>query len=374
MAKIIVLGAGMVGRAMAADLSANHRVTSVDINQDNLNLIPDKYRINKIKMDLSAFDEVGKLVSEYDLIIGAVPGFMGFRIVEAVIKAGKNIVDISFFPEDGLLLDELAKVHGVTAIIDCGVAPGMSNLILGYHASRMKVDTFKCYVGGLPFRREFPFQYKAPFSPVDVLEEYTRPARYVENGHVLTKPALSDAEFLQFEEVGTLEAFNSDGLRSILFTIQAPNMIEKTLRYPGHIEYIKVLKDAGFFSNELIRIGTAEISPMQFTSKLLFDKWKLNDDDDEFTIMRIIVEGVEDGKKVNYEYNLFDRRDKDSGFSSMARTTGFTATAAAELVLSGQYDRKGITPPEFIGESEACFNAMLEYLGHRSIKYPVTIS
>ena len=371
MSNILVLGAGMVGRAMAADLSHRHNVTSADISKDNLGRIPERYNIKTIQSDLSDDKALSKLVRDYDLIIGAVPGFTGYRTVETVIKAGKNIVDISFFPEDSLMLDDLAKTNNVTAIVDCGVAPGMSNMILGYHNSRMQVETFKCYVGGLPVKREFPFQYKAPFSPVDVLEEYTRPARYMENGHVIIRPALSDTEFLNFKNVGTLEAFNSDGLRSILKTINVPNMIEKTLRYPGHVEYIRVLKDAGFFESKEINIKGNSVSPLDFTSKILFDKWLLKDDEDEFTIMRIIVEGNENGSPAKYEYNLFDRRDYGTGFSSMSRTTGFTATAAAELVLSGAYDRKGISPPEFIGANEENFDAILVYLAERNIRYEV---
>ena len=120
----------------------------------------------------------------------------------------------------------------VTAIVDFGVAPGIPNLLLGYHQNTMKIDVYKCYVGGLPKKRTMPFQYKAPFSPVDVIEEYTRPARYVVNGEIVVKEALSEPEFLEFDEIGTLEAFNTDGLRSLLFTNDIPNKIEKTLRYP----------------------------------------------------------------------------------------------------------------------------------------------
>ena len=186
------------------------------------------------------------------------------------------MVDISFFPENALGLDELAKENQVTAIVDCGVAPGMSNLILGYHNERMTINNFECLVGGLPLKRVYPFEYKAPFSPIDVLEEYTRPARYVENSHILTKPALSDAELIDFEKVGTLESFNTDGLRSILFTMgHIPNMKEKTLRYPGHISLMQGLIKAGFLKSEPINLKGQSISPLQFTSALLFDQWKL---------------------------------------------------------------------------------------------------
>src|SRR6185503_12264879 len=150
-----------------------------------------------------------------------------------------DVVDISFFPEDALLLDKLAKQKEVTAITDCGVAPGLSNLIIGRYNEEMKIDSFECYVGGLPKERIPPFQYKAPFSPVDVIQEYIRPARLVENGKLVIKPAMSDKEILHFDEAGDLEGFNTDGLRSLVTTMKhIPDMKEKTLRYPGHIDLI----------------------------------------------------------------------------------------------------------------------------------------
>jgi len=381
MNKIVILGAGMVGKAMALDLAQKHDVTSVDVNESALQFL-EAHNIKTIHSDLrnpeniksvilSLSKDVIQSLSKDVLVIGAVPGFMGYNTCKTVIEAGKNIVDISFFPEDCFALDELAKKNNVTAIVDCGVAPGMDNILLGYHNKRMKVSNFECYVGGLPAKREKPFEYKAPFSPVDVLEEYTRPARYVENGFIVTKPALSDAEYLEFENIGTLEAFNSDGLRSLMFTMKIPNMKEKTLRYPGHIEYIKVLRDSGFFSNEKISIKGIEISPMDFTSKLLFKKWKLQPEEEEFTVMRIIIEGEEAGKQVSYVYNLLDRYNKETKTSSMARTTGYTATAAANLLLEGKFSRKGIIPPEYLGEDETAFAYILNYLSERGIYYKI---
>src|SRR5690606_33720977 len=123
--------------------------------------------------DLSDLSVLPQLVAEYDMVVGALPGFMGFEALRQVILAGKNVVDIAFFPEDPFRLDALAKEHGVTAIVDCGVAPGMSNLFAGYHAAQWaEMETFECYVGGLPRVRTWPFEYKAPFSPIDVIEEY----------------------------------------------------------------------------------------------------------------------------------------------------------------------------------------------------------
>jgi len=371
MKKIVVLGAGMVGSAMALDLAKNHNVTSVDRDAAVLNDLSQKSNINTIQADFSDFKKISTIVKKFDFVVGAVPGFLGFKILETVIKAGKDIVDISFFPEDCFLLAQLAKENNVTAVMDCGVAPGMSNLILGYHEKTMKISNFECLVGGLPFVRELPFQYKAPFSPVDVLEEYTRPARYVENGYEVVKPALSDAEFVHFDEVGTLESFNSDGLRSIIRTIKAPNMKEKTLRYPGHIQLIQALKQAGFFSQEEIRINGVNVKPIDFTAKMLFDQWKLKPGEKEFTIMRITVEGKEKGKSKKYVYELFDKTDEATGISSMARTTGYTCTATVNLLLEGKFKKKGVFPPEYLGRENGCLDYIIKYLKERGVVYRI---
>lgn len=368
MKRIAVLGAGMVGRVMALDLAPDFQVTSVDVSPANLAKL-EGTAVQAVQADLSSPAAVRGAIAAADLVIGAVPGAMGFATLREIIAAGKNAVDISFFPEDALALDDEARKAGVTAVVDCGVAPGMDNMILGYHAARMTIQRFACYVGGLPFRREFPFEYKAPFSPADVIEEYTRPARYVENGHVVVKPALSDVEHLDFPEIGTLEAFNSDGLRSLLATMKVPNMIEKTLRYPGHVEHIRALRDSGFFATREIDVRGAKVRPLDVTSAILFKHWHLHEKDDEFTVMRVVVEGTAEGRSRRIQYDLFDRRDRRTGFSSMARTTGFPAAAAARLMLAGRIGPAGVLPPEVLGADEGVFRAVLADLAARGVVY-----
>jgi lysine 6-dehydrogenase len=365
--QIAILGAGMVGRAMAIDLAKNYLVTSFDVSEQSLASLNQKDRsIHTIKTDLSDYTNYRTLLKDFDFVISAVPGFMGYKTLEAVIKAQKNVADISFFPEDALQLDILAKQYNVTAIVDCGVAPGMSNLILGYHNARMKIDSFECMVGGLPKKRIQPFEYKAPFSPIDVLEEYTRPARYIENGNMVTRPALSDAELIDFEKLGTLESFNTDGLRSILFTMpHIPNMKEKTLRYPGHIDIMKGLIKAGFLNTTPINFKGQQIAPLEFTSALLFDQWKLGATEEEFTLMSIVIKG--EGKTIQYE--LYDEYDHSTQTSSMSRTTGYTCTAALNMLANGLFAAKGVFPPELVGNDESCFDFIMEYLKQRGVIY-----
>lgn len=368
MAKILVLGAGMVGSAMAKDLSKDHNVTSLDVSLLNLEKLKD-FEISLLQKNVSELENFSDLTKGFDLVLNALPGFMGYEATSKIIDAKKDVVDISFFPEDCFGLDEKAKNLGVTAIVDFGVAPGIPNMLLGYHNTKMEILDYKCYVGGLPKARTMPFQYKAPFSPADVIEEYTRPARYVRDGKLVTKEALSEAEYLEFEGIGTLEAFNTDGLRSLLFTNSIPNKIEKTLRYPGHIDIIKMLIQTGFFDTKEININGLNISPLDFTSKILFDKWKLMPGEEEFTVMRIIFDGREDGKNVRYEYNLHTEYNKITGISSMAQSTGYAATAAVNLLIKGLYKNPGINPPEYVGKSGNSVDFVLNYMNDRNVKF-----
>jgi saccharopine dehydrogenase-like NADP-dependent oxidoreductase len=368
---IAVLGAGIVGRAIAIDLAKNFSVTSFDVSAANLSILSKKNAVIKtIKADLFQYHQYAEWLSSFNIVVTAVPGFMGYQTLKAVIAAGKNVVDISFFPENALELDTLAKEKNVTAITDCGVAPGMSNFILGRYNVEIKVDAFECYVGGLPKYPKPPFNYKAPFSPVDVIEEYIRPARFVENGQLVTKPALSDRELMDFGKAGKLEAFNTDGLRSLIFTMgHIPDMKEKTLRYPGHIDLIIALQQAGFFNTTALRVNDVSIIPLDFTSKLLVHEWKLGEEEEEFTVMKVIVKG--EGKTITYD--LYDQYDLINKTSSMARTTGYTCTAVVNLITRRMFTEKGVFPPELIGSNQECFDFVLGYLKERGVHWVQTI-
>jgi saccharopine dehydrogenase-like NADP-dependent oxidoreductase len=372
MSKIIVLGAGMVGSAMAIDLSELHDVTITDLNEVRLDYVKQKCNsLQILQLDVCNFLQLKNAIQNFDLVICAVPGFLGFETLKQIILAGKNVVDISFFPENAFDLNELAIQQNVTAIVDCGVAPGMGNIILGYYNEKLKLTDFECLVGGLPKVKKLPFCYKAPFSPIDVIEEYTRPARYVENGNIITREPLTDCEFVEFDKVGTLESFNTDGLRSIIYTMpHINNRKEKTLRYPGHVEYVRVLKESGFFSKDKMMVNGIAISPLDFTSKILFNEWKLGENEEEYTVMRITLKGNnEKGETVEIIYNLFDEYCAKTQTSSMARTTGYTATAVANLCLEGLFVNKGIFPPELVGKHENCFNYIMNYLNERGVFY-----
>jgi len=374
--KIIVLGAGLVGGPMAVDLSreTGFRVSVADIDAGALARLAKTAPVNTFCMDLADPDRVESLVRDYDLVLNAVPGRMGFRTLRAAIAAGKSAVDIAFFPEDSLALDQAAKSKGVTAVVDCGVAPGMSNLLTGYAGHKLdETRSVMIYVGGLPEVRQWPFEYKAVFSPSDVIEEYVRPARIVENGRVVFRPALSDPELVDFPGIGTLEAFNTDGLRTLIRTIRAPFMKEKTLRYPGHIDRMLMLRETGFFSAEEIQVDGVRVRPLDVTSQLLFPKWKLGEGDRDLTVMRIVVEGPKGGALRRITYDLVDHYDQATRTHSMARTTGYTATAVVRMLARGLFNDTGIIVPESIGCRPDCVAFILAELKERGVVYRETV-
>jgi lysine 6-dehydrogenase len=362
--RIVLLGAGRVGVGIARDLASEFDVTVVDASSQNLDRLRNAAELRLSHADVSNDAELKRLVEPADLVVGAMPGPLGFAALRGVLEARKNVVDISFFEEDAFALDELAVANGCIAIVDCGVAPGCSNLLLGLHAAELdEVHRFWCAVGGLPVVREWPFEYKAPFSPVDVIAEYTRPARFRRGGSDVTMPALSEVELLDLPGVGTLEAFNTDGLRTLLRTMPVPDMVEKTMRYPGHAERMRVLRETGFFSDEPIGVaGGGAVRPIDVTGQLLFDAWRFGEGDADLTVMRIIIEGVTGGSGVRHTYDLLDHYDPVTNTPSMTRTTGYTCTAAVRLLAAGLYTRPGITPPELLGGAAGCAAFMLEDL------------
>ncbi len=299
MKKIFQVGAGLVGKTMALDLSKNHELHLGDTNLDLL-------------------------------------------------------IDISFSPENVLSLNDLAIENDVCAVVDAGVAPGIPNFLLGYWNEKIKVNSFDYMVGGLPKNPSPPYNYKAPFSPIDVIEEYTRPARMMINSKVEIKPALSDIEELKIDDVGILEAFNTDGLRSLLTTMShIPNMKEKTLRYPGHALLIQSMIDKNLFDK----------NSFDQTVEKLFSEWKLEKHEPEFTVLDINIYGEQ-----NIHYHLYDEMDMPSKSSSMARTTGYTATATVNMLLNNLWSKKGVSPPEVVGANESCINFLFDYLSSRNVK------
>jgi len=376
MKNAVVLGSGMVGSVMAADLSSDpgFRVRIVDSRPENLARANERChgRAETREADLSDSKSIRAAIADADIVLGALASHLGLNALKTVIEARKPYCDISFMAEDAIDFSSFAEGAGVTAVVDCGVAPGMSNLLAGYAAKVLApCESIEIYVGGLPVERRWPFEYKAGFAPSDVIEEYTRPSRIVEHGTIVVKPALSEPELLDFEGVGTLEAFNTDGLRSLATTLNVPFMKEKTMRYPGHINLMRAMRETGLFSKEPVTVKGTTIVPLDLTSQLMFPKWTYEPGERDLTVMRISAVGIKAGVRTRLTWDLLDFLDPATGFTSMSRTTAFPCTIVARLIASGEISTKGVLPPELIADPWIVEHLLSE-LGKRGVKYTFT--
>lgn len=379
--KALVLGGGRVGAVIAADLAwdEDFEVTLADINGDALRAsVPAALHV--VTADLSSPQKIIELAKEHQIVLGALPSAMGLMAMEAVIEAGRPYCDISFMEEDPRQLSKRAEEAGVTVVYDCGVAPGTSNLLVGHASAQLlRTERVAVYVGGLPRERFWPYQFKVAFAPIDVIEEYTRPARFVVDGKEVLREALSEPELIDFPGVGTLEVFNTDGLRSLLDTIDAPNLIEKTMRYPGHIEQMRVMRHTGLFSKEPVTVPDVngrkvEIRPLDVLGELLFPQWGFAPGEEDLTVLRVIVEGVgADEKAHRFQWDLLDRYDPERGHTSMARTTGFPAAIVARMMARGELVRPGVHPPEALATQPKLVDHVLSELKARGVVFEARI-
>ena len=282
--KIAVLGGGMVGSLIATQLSKKYELVVYDNTQLKLK------NIKTIVNDVTDKDFPNKL-KNYNLVINCLPGFMGYSMLETIIELDLPCIDISFMPENCLDLSNGRTPMESTIIPDAGVAPGLSNLIVGNLSTKNNIEEIQIMVGGLPKEKNPPWNYRAPFSPIDVIEEYTRPARAKIDNKIITKKALSDIKNFEVEGIGELEAFLTDGLRTILDSdpkiSKIPNLLEYTIRYPGHAKLVQELIEQDAFSDEIIEFQGKMITKKESTCMDLFKQWKLTDED-EFTLMRLI--------------------------------------------------------------------------------------
>ena len=373
MKSITVLGCGLVGAAIARDLAreSDFDVTVADASGEALDRLGPRPSLRKERADLSDASEIARIVAKADAVVGALPGRLGFQMLRAVIGAGKPIADISFSPEDPLTLDLLAREKGVTAVVDCGVSPGLSNFAVGRAAARLsQIDDVAILVGGLPVDRTRPFGYAIVFSSADVIEEYTRPARIIENRRVVEREALSEVETIEVDGVGTLEAFLTDGLRALLTTVSVRSMKEKTLRYPGHAEAMRSLRDCGFFETGPGDADGTLIVPRDVTERLLARAWCLREGEEEFTFLRVAALGEDEaGRPRRYTFELLDRTEPETGATSMARTTGFPCAVVAAMLGRGEYRDPGIRPPEMLARDPVASELFLEALRARGLRW-----
>jgi len=379
--KVLVIGCGLQGFEIASDLfkDKNIKVGVSDISRERLRRVKNIGISSIHKLDITDKKHLTGIIKQYDLIVGAVPGRYGFDLVKTVIESGRDMVDISFMPEDALKLDPLAREHNVKIVVDCGLAPGISNFIVGHAQSVLKrIDEVHIAVGGLPQNPKPPLNYRTVFSLEDVMEEYTRKVRIIENGKFKIIEPMTGVEKIKFNGIGEFECFFTDGLRSLARTVKGvKTMTEKTIRYPGHTSQIKTLIECGFLDTKPIEFrmrsprGTPvpetdppsadrnnKIRPRDFTLKILGDKLALGKDKD-ITLFRVVIKGEK-----TLKYEMVDYYT--NGVTSMARTTGYPCAIVARLM--NLIDRVGVIPPEELGKNSLIFSQLLDGLTKRRIK------
>ncbi|UCE29453.1 MAG: saccharopine dehydrogenase family protein [Candidatus Bathyarchaeota archaeon] len=373
--KVLVLGCGNIGSVAAQDFAESMSSVEVFVADKNVTRAKEvadaigTSNVAGIQLDASNYNKLVHTLEAFDLAIGFLPGALGYRSVKACVDAGKDLVDVSFMAENPLVLNDEAVRANATIIPSAGLAPGISNILVG-HASGVLDETRKVHimVGGLPATPVPPLDYIITFAVQSVIDEYTRKARIIEGSEMIDVEALSGLEEVEFPGVGRLEAFYTDGLGTLLHTVKdVESMWEKTLRYPGHAKKIELLKTLGFFDEEPIDVEGVSISPRELSARLLGQKLFAPGARD-IVAMKVETSGVKGGKHVSYTYHLFDRYDERKGTTAMARTTAYTASIIAQLVLGKVIREKGVVPPERIGRSEEFFSTFLKELGKRGIE------
>jgi len=356
--KILVLGAGLIGAVVARELAKSG--AEVLVGDRETKRIPG---CEYLKMDFADRSSLVDIMSGgYDVVASAVPGRFGFGVMEAAIRAGVDLVDVSFGEQNSLLLMERARREGIIIVPDCGVAPGLSNLLVGLGMTKVEDPTqTHIRVGGLPQKPMPPLGYRIVFSAEAVVDEYTRKARIVKNGQVVEVEALSGLESFEFPGIGRLECFYTDGLRTLIGTLKLENMDEKTIRYPGHAEKVKALVESGLFESEPIVLG---VKPRDFMEAFLSQKLRLGKDEKDLTILEVDVAG-ENGK---IKYRMLDRFDERNNTTSMARTTGYPLAVVAMLVAEKKVEQKGVVPLEVLGADAKVSKLILEELRKRGIR------
>lgn len=355
-----------MGRLLAEDLTSLHVLTVVDRETAALAALQEKCpAVQVVQAEGTDFERLVPHLARADLVVTALPGRVAFSVLSQLASSGKLLVDISFFPEDPFLLQEEAVRHGTVVAVDGGLAPGLSNAFLGRSLSVMQeVSSFVCWVGGLPHERTWPWQYRAPFSVSDVLEEYLRPVRQRIHGQLVVKPPLSDLELVEVPGVGTLEAFNTDGLRTLLSTTKVPTLCEKTLRYPGHAEAVTWLVRSGFLSEEPLEVAGQRLSPRAFTEAVLSRAWRLGPQDRDWVFMQVEITGRENNRPIQRLYTL--RVEASEGRSAMAQATAYPAAALANWLLS-ERPPAGVLPPEILAQNPRAWDFLVAYLHQRGL-------
>jgi saccharopine dehydrogenase-like NADP-dependent oxidoreductase len=338
--RILVLGYGQIGQVVAHDLaSSGFDVTAADrVFQP---VIHDSIK----QVTVEDLHDVTKIIKPYDIIVGALPGSMGYDVLRQIVEAGKKYVDVSFMPEDPRCLNYKAKDTGSICMFDMGLGPGIPNMFMAWAATQTPHPRSAVYyVGGNPIKPFGPTRYLSSWSTEGVVQEYLMMARTLSDGQVIRHSALSElCEMDRKEFPGRLEAFRTDGLRSLLTTKPFPNIEEFTLRWPGHAKIMVALREMGFFDDDQI----------DATTETLDRHWKAaahKYDHRDFVCLSVECYGWTDEDTIRGNVlTLYDEYDEETNTTAMARTTAFTTTFGVHLLAEDIITAPGVYAPEELG-------------------------
>lgn len=352
--RIVVVGGGMQGRVIAENLLARSEkpeVTVLDLKQPSSLPAGAKFQ----KVDVLDVKQVSAAVQGADAVVLAVPSVIARAALKNLITTGIPIADVSFTPDPPLDLDKDAKAAGSCCVVDIGVAPGLSHILVSSaHTQLGGLDSIKILVGGIPQNPPPVFKHAVYFNPHDLLAEYIRPAR-ARRGAKDIEPAPMDVptEKFQDNELGELEAFLSDGLRSLLGSFpDVPDMSEWTLRWPGHLETMRNLHEMGLLDSADSVRSMGDTIGSKYPS-------------DAFPDQLLMVIEAKKGNQI-LSWRLLDRCT--NGESAMSRTTGYTTAAVAMLLARKQFTEPGVHAPERLGREEKLTNAVVQDLAEHGVK------
>ena len=360
--RYLVLGAGLQGSACAYDLLQNPAVEEVRLADRDGATLPDflvKYqrdpRLKVVSFDARDQSAARRAMDGVQSAMCALPYYFNLDMTRAAIESGVHFADLGGNTEivwKQKALDAEAKASGVTVVPDCGLAPGMVNILSQLGIARCDtVSRVKIFVGGLPQVPEGPLKYQIVYSLEGVLDYYTTLSWVVRDGKRTQVKALSEIEPVVFSApVGELEAFHTAGGLSTManrYEGKIPTMEYKTLRYPGHAHIMEAVRDLGLLDLEPIDVKGQRVSPRDVAVAVMGPRLKKPHNKD-LVALRVIVEGVKNGKPITHEWELVDRFDDVSGITAMERCTGFS------LSITGQMQAEGAVAPTGVHTSDEC--------------------
>jgi len=359
--KVVVLGAGLMGKEVARDLIKNSKVERVFLGDIDVSLAQNFVdslntdKIEVVELHAERDDSLMEVISKGNIVVNALFYSFNERVARAAIAAGVHSVDlgghIGGVTEKILDLDEEAKAKGVTIIPDLGVAPGMVNILAGYGASKLdEVESIKLFVGGIPTEPKPPLHYTRVFSLDGVFDHYTEPSKVILKGKLQEVPSLSGVEPIYFKDFGVLEAFyTSGGISTLDKTFPNVQTLEyKTIRYKGHAEKFKLLADLGFLdSSNKVEVEDQEVSVRPVVREALKKKLELGTKPDA-VLLRVIVAGEKAQQQVTYEFEMVVRKDMTINETAMARATANTISVVAQMIGEDKITERGVFAPESI--------------------------